>query len=301
MTRPFLLLTLLGCRACEGCRPDVDPDVDTDSDRPADSDPPDTDTDTGEAPPCDWPESEPQSFEDPDETRLEELACGEWGSAADLDFWFVDLPKPMWLTVRVDARSIGSLGDPAVALTAADGTSIARSEYDDGDEDVQLRFPATAGRWSILVSNEQPGGGDEGYHYELLVGQAKEPVDWDDDEVEPNDAWSSAQLLPIGTRVYGDVEDGDGDWFRVRVPVDKHTLRFAVDAYAYGSPGDFSLELRDAAGEVVASASAGELGWEHDPVITYTSTGDEDLIVGVAEQLDHEGAPFWYVLEIAEE
>jgi hypothetical protein len=301
MVRPFALLALLGCRACAACRPDVDPDVDTDSDPPQDTDTAaDTDTDTGEPPPCDWPESEPQSPTDPDETRLEELACGHWSSAADLDFWYVDVPRPMWLTVRVDARSIGSLGDPAIALTGEDGSTARGSEYDDGDEDVQIRFPAVEGRWDILVSNEQPAGAEEGYHYELLVGQTKEPVAWDDDEVEPNDAWTSAQALGIGVRVYGSMDDG-GDWFRVRVPAGKHTLRFGVEAFAYGSPGDFSLELLDGSGAYVASASAGEQGWEHDPVITYTSTGDEDLVVGIAEQQANAGTPYWYVLEVAEE
>ena len=100
----------------------------------------------------------------------------------------------------------------------------------------------------------------------------------------------------------------DNDWFRIAVPGGKHTLRVDVDAFEKGSAADLSLFLYDAnltplpegcADSGTCGFYTGEQGWERDPVLEFSSAGDEELLIRVDEVGDRGGEPFWYLLNIS--
>ncbi|MEZ4318081.1 MAG: hypothetical protein R3F61_11275 [Myxococcota bacterium] len=307
MTRDLAIsagLALL-CAGCH-CRPDPSvPDTDADdTSRPRDTAP----EDTGPEPPCALPESEPNnSGPEADLLPLEIEACGQFRAPGDSDFWSVELTEESWLGIRVDARENGSFANPAVVLSATDGLAVLRS---DGSEtaDVHLLFPTVARDFTLLVLEEnQQGDVGQRYFYDVIATVQKAPREWTRVELEPNDARADAVPVLDGDAVFGVIEDNDdGDYYRIDVPVGRHTLRVSVDAFDMGSPADTVLYLQNAAGmSPICPTSAGcvfargEVGFERDPSFEFTSEGDETLYVRVLPETGLGSPVHWYVLDVA--
>jgi hypothetical protein len=288
---------LLGCRACQ---PEATPPVDSDSDNEG------FDTDTAVEsdlpdPHCDVTGTEPDSSGSPVRLELEALACGEFAVPADVDFWLLEIAEPDWLSIRIDARSLGSRTDPAVVVFR-DAQAIAQARDRDDSEDVYLRIPARAASYTLFVTEELLAGGED-YPYELLASATKPPVDsWDLDDAEPNDGPSAAQPLPSAAiaRAMGQSDaPNDVDVWRIDVPSGEKTdFTVRIIAASMGSPGDFRVDVQDGTGALRAAASEGPQGWERDPVVTVTSEGDESLYVFVRDELAQDGDSYWYVLEV---
>lgn len=288
---------LVACRGCKACADPLPTDTSDETD-PHTDEPVDTDReDTGPVPPCPNPESEPNGLDDPDPLTLEEVACGAFQASLDADAWTLVLPEDDWMFVRVDARSLGSRADPALVLSSTRGGSAQSTTQNDGFEDPWLLFPASAGTWSVLITEELGAGDPDDYGYELLAGVAKAPVTWTTVDPGANETSSAAAPLAFDDVLFGTIDGPtDVDWYTVEVPVGKQALRFTVDAGRYGSAGNFSLSLFDAGGRKVAEAWVGLTGVERDPVLRYTSLGGEDLFLRVQEESGRNGEAYWYLL-----
>lgn len=290
-----LMIACRGCQACgEPLPADTADDTDAETDEPVDTDV----VDTGPPPPCPNPEAEPNGLDAPNGLRLEELACGDFQAALDIDAWQFEVAEDDWLMVRIDARSFSSRADPGLVLSSARGGSAQVFARNDGFEDPMVLFPASAGTWTAMVIEETGSGGLDGYAYELLAGTAKAPVTWD--TVDPDDNESRAEAAPLAFEdvLFGAIDTpGDADWYAFEVPVGKQALLLSIDAARWGSAGNFALSLFDASGAMVAQATSGLTGIERDPVLRYTSLGGEDLFVRVQESDGRSGEAYWYLLE----
>ncbi len=286
--------------ACNGCKPGVDP---FDSDDRKDSDRVDTgpdDPDTGAPPgPCAYPESEPNNaLLDANELLLEAEACGSFHEAFDVDFWQFDLPQDSWLSVTVQAQQLGSWSDVTLVLTH-EGSGAVEKRDNEQDTDVFLLYPALAGSYLGMVG-EQNGQGDEaGYTYGLRASVAKNPVSFNREEDEPNATAEQAQELADGDALFGFADAAwDTDWYVIDVPAGKHYLDIDMQAYSFGSAGNFKVSLYDASLTKLTDAWIGQLGWELDPYLSWTSSGSEELYVHVVEQSSRGGRGYWYLLDV---
>jgi hypothetical protein len=297
-------VVLAGCQ----CRPD--PSVPT----PADTSEPPTDTartDTAPPPPCAWPESEPNNSDaEADLLPLEAFACGTFGAPADSDFWSFPVTEDTWLGVRVDAAENGSFANPAVVLSGDDGLAILRN---DGSEtaDVHLLFPTAPRNYTLLVLEESgQGDSNDRWFYDVMATVQKAPIDWTRSEVEPNDTVADVELANpalSGDLVFGVLDDGDDrDLLRIDVPVGRHEITVAAKGFDLGSPADTELLLLDSAGDSPGCGPGnggcvfrrGAIGFERDPVLTYSSDGAETLYVRVQSEDDRGSAVHWYVLDV---
>ncbi|MCB9675097.1 MAG: hypothetical protein H6737_08265 [Alphaproteobacteria bacterium] len=309
MTRDLAIFVALGAlvAGCH-CRPDPsNPDSDTDPDdtsRPVDTAP----LDTGPEPACAFPEIEPNNSNvEANVLPLEAKACGDFRAPGDSDFWSFAVDEPTWLGIRIDARENGSFANPAAVLSASDGLAVLRADGSD-TADVHLLFPTDARDFTLLVL-EQNQQGDTGrrYFYDLIATVQKAPREWTRTEVEPNDLRADAMVVFDGDQVFGLIEDSDdGDYYRIDVPVGRHTLVASISAFDLGSPADTIVYLQNAAGlspDCGAGNSncafpRGQVGFELDPWLEFTSEGDETLYLRVRPE-DAYGSPVhWYVLDV---
>lgn len=305
-------LWLTGCT----CRPEL----------PEPTEPTETDTqptgstgstgDTAPPPPCPVPEIEPNdSVNEPTPLPMERRACGLVEAPLDLDVWEFVLEHDAWLAIEVEAAD-GSIADMTALLTPRVGAWAATRADDPESKDVHLTFPAPAGTYALTVSEQTFAGGDR-YDYDLLVSEAKSPVEYTREEVEPNDTQPAAEVVADGDVILGTI-DGNGaladlDWFRVDVPAGKHTLTVDLDAYDLGSAADLTVRLydqaltplplgcRDPCGGPACTPCAfegGIQGVEFDPLAVLESAGGETLYVQVLEDGSREGPASWYAMTI---
>jgi hypothetical protein len=68
-----------------------------------------------------------------------------------------------------------------------------------------------------------------------------------------------------------------------------------------GSPGDYTLELYDDAGALLVGATHGLRPEDADPLLNYTSAGNEDLEIRIRMADDRGGSPYWYLLSVTQE
>lgn len=260
------------------------------------------------------------AFADAQPLPLETLACGHLDPVGDRDYYEFELEDAGWLSVELVAGD-GSIMNPAVLVTP-DGGGWAAGRNDDPESlDVHLRFPAPAGVYQAAIS-EQTFLGGERYGYELLVSEAKPPVDWTRSEVEPNDSTLLGEVLQSGDVVFG-TTDGNGplpdfDWYQVIVPAGKHTVSFSIVAFDEGSPADLTINLWSEALEalpegcheacapnspacVECAFEGGVAGLELDPFGAYASDGNELLWIQVSEAAGREGPANWYTLTVTVE
>ena len=204
-----------------------------------------------------------------------------------------------WLEVVTVARNLGSSADVSLLLTPAEGGAVQRQD-DEGTTDASLNFPSVVGPLTVSVTEQNnQGGGD--YHYELVVSISKAPVDWTATEVEPNDGQADAGLWAHGDRIFGDMDSNlDSDWYGIDVPEGRHLVTATVEAYAFGSAGDFNLTWFDAglnllAGPLFRHPIDPAL---HDPILEVESTGGETLYLKLSENDFRWGGHAWYVLDL---
>ncbi len=308
-TRALAVLAVATVLAGCTCRPELPPDPPDETDEPE----PTGDTghtgDTGPPPLCDVPEVEPNN--DPGSAVIlptERQACGDFEVDGDFDWWEFEVDDSGWLAIEVEAGP-GSVSDVNFVLLPIDvegGNAWAAARDDDeGTTDAHVLFPAPAGLYQANVTEQQLKSGER-YRYEVLVSEAKAPVTWDLDEVEPNDIQADANILTIGDRVLGGVDaPADFDWYQVAVPAGKKVVTIDVDAYTEGSIGDFTVVLWGPAGSDAPGCNQCTYEREapglRDPLAEYDSAGDETLYIQVLESDSHFGPAAWYRLSVTVE
>jgi len=298
--RTVLACALVGGAACGRSLP-----IPTDGTTPVVEPPPDTWATTGETgapPPCATPEVEPnEAGGSATPLPLERPGCGVLTENDRDAFGFV-VDDPGWLSIEVE-RSDGSTADLELTVDGPDGLRV--DKFDDTEStDVTLKFQAVRGDYVAVVSEEEGRGGDA-YTYEVLVSEAKAPVEWTLLEVEPNDTSGTAQALTGDeVSVYGTFEGNaelaDRDWFELQIPGGEHALHVDVDAFTYGAAGDVKLEIRDEADALLRTMTDRVEGGqrENDPRGTYQSPGDETIRIQVLEEDGIDGPAHWYVLHL---
>jgi len=180
-----LVLGLAGLESCS-CQPQIpDPGDTTHHDTSTDTATNHT-GDTGPVKPCDVPEVEPNdSIDTPNALPMEKQGCGLIGQAGDPDYWSFTMPHDSWLEVKVN-HSNGSIADMSFLLEPSDHAWVALRPNDPESLDSTLIFPASAGDYKLGVS-EQTGKGGDRYGYDVLVSEAKPPVEFTRTETEPDD------------------------------------------------------------------------------------------------------------------
>lgn len=301
---------LLGVGFAVGCS--CDPGLPPDNDK--DDDPPPLDTspdvvptgDTAPPPYCTFVEEEPNdTLEDATYLETEQRGCGEFADDLDLDFWELDFLADGWMGVRIDAASLGSAADVQVIVSSDVGVSAARVDNEEFN-DVDLLFPAVAGTYQLLINEETQQGGSDRFFYEVLVTTAKSPVQYDTTDPGTNTNAGAALRVDSGERVFGVVADlfSPEDWYAIDVPPGRHLLRLNVDAFALGSPGDFTVSLYDdrleplPEGCRVCEIDGGETAGELDPWYEYTSNGNETVFVSIRDQEGRAGPAYWYWIQL---
>lgn len=308
-----MALVWAGCQ----CRPSPPPRTDPDTDPPQTTAETGNTGDTGPTPPCDIPEIEPNnSVNEPTALVLERRACGIIDAPLDLDVWSFS-HEGSWLEVELDAAE-NAFTDPTFVLTPV-GDVWAASRADDPESvNATLRFLAPAGDYKLAVSDQDFNGGER-YGYDLLVSEAKPPVEWNRTEVEGNDIFDQAETVVGGDRIYGTMDNDppvpDLDFYVITVPAGKHTLKIDIDAYDGGSSANLTVYLYDQAFDKLPTGckdpcpasddtctpcalKGGVVGLELDPFGEYDSPGSEIVYIQVLEATDQEGPANWYVLSI---
>ena len=297
------VLLAQGC-TCRPELPDVSDDPPSEASETQDTAPLET-ADTGPEPPCAVPEEEPNNSE-PDATLLptEQAACGTFDASLDLDWWVLEFEEDGWLEVRVDAQDIGSTADVAVVLSGDD--RIATREDNEEHNDVDLLIPATAGAYTLLITEETASSGER-FFYDLLVTAQKEPFDVDLTDPGTNTSSGAAMVLSSGETVLGLLDDlvtGE-DWYVIDVPPGRHALTIDVEGFAEGSPADTSVWLYDTSLDELPEGCrsnceipGGAQPGERDPYYVYDSEGNEAVYVRIRDASGHTGPAYWYVLTL---
>jgi len=293
---------VLGALFTGACKPQLTPPVPP---LPAVTPPLDTWVDTGDMgapPPCAAPEVEPNDGDQQaSDLPFERTGCGVL-SPGDRDAFAFTVVDPGWVSLEVE-RGNGSIADVDVTVRGPDGLRIDKSD-DTESTDVTVRFQAELGDYVAVVSEQNGQGGDR-FTYEILVSEAKAPVEWVRLEVEPNNAGDEAELVSEAvTAIYGTLDGNaelqDRDWYELRIPGGEHALHVDVDAFAYGAAGDVRVDVRDTDDKLIRAFVDERIGGarENDPRGTYASPGDEMIRLQVVEESGLEGPAQWYVLKL---
>lgn len=292
----LLALFLVGCGPCRGCQPEL-PDTDG-QDTDTDTDPTVVDT----APPaaCTLPEEEPNNaLSQAQELPLEVQACGELSPAPDFDNWRFTVPGAMWLGVYAHSTSIGSRSDVGLVLIRDDDESIEVHDRDDGEQDVELVFPATAAGFTALIVDDNNLGGPDDYFYELLVGEAKAPVTYNLVEVDA-DAPEDAQTLADEDVVMGFIDEAhDVDWYRLPIPASMRSVEMWVEARQHGSAATLRVQVYDdPEGTPFATLVGSSDGTSDDPDDELPTEGDAVWYLRVSAPSGQGGFAHWYTLAV---
>jgi hypothetical protein len=292
------------------CSPEPTPDTQDTSDPPSTAETSHT-ADTAPAPPCGWPEIEPnEDLVNPDPLVLEQHACGTFGDVGDLDAYGFTLDAPSWLSVEAETAP-GGIGDVFVAIGSDQGWTGSRDD-DVDSTDAHLLFLAPAATYTVWLLEQNGDAGPE-FAWDLLVSEAKAPVVWNLTESEPNDTQAQADPTVAGDVVYGTL-DGNGplpdeDWFTVSLPPGKSTLTADVDAWLLGSAVNLTAFVLDSGGqhlplgcvgdECATTGGPGPEGYDRDPLVELDSSAGGAVairIVGIADT--DEGPASWYTVAI---
>jgi hypothetical protein len=316
---PRLFLMLIACNLTRACGTPAGTGGDTatvDSDSATDT----TETvETGEtadtAPPpmCDQIELEPNDYRiDASPIAMTPWACGTFYDPDENDFDYLtfDLVRgnaagPTWLEVAVEASNRASVADPELIVYGPDDEPFLVEDFNRGT-DPYVVFPVEEdGTWDLGLYEKYAGSGED-YAWFLRVLIGKQPVDFDDVEVEPNDSTNdSLAHLSDGDRVFGTVgETYDLDWFIFQSQPDQDFLTVSVLANNYGSPLDARLAVYNSAGGTLEVATQG-IGdsYDKDPVVSVAIDPSESYYITVRIDTDRStqvgGRAYWYVLDLA--
>lgn len=283
------------------CRPSLSPPNEVVPVEPPPNDTWATTGDTAPPLPCATPEVEPNDVgTEATVLPLERPGCGEL-TENDRDAFAFTVDDAGWLSVEAE-RSDGSLADLVLRLDGPDGQVITK-DNDLEDTDVSLEFPAPAGAW-VAVVTETEGRGGERFTYELLVSEAKAPVEWTRLEDEPNDGSGDAEALTGTESVFGTFDGNDvladRDWYEIRIPGGEHELSIDVDAFRYGAASDVEVQIWDADNARIDTLTEDVDNGvrDPDPRGVYRSPGDETIRLQVVEEDSIEGPAHWYVLHL---
>ena len=113
-------------------------------------------------------------------------------------------------------------------------------------------------------------------------------------EIEPNDRVAQGVSLPVN--IFGEISvDGDVDFFAFQGLAGQQVIIEPFAARLQNSDMVADIALFDSAGSLITS-DFGDV--ETDPLIRFTPSSDEILIVGIADAEDFGGRNFDYVLNI---
>ena len=304
------LVCALGSAGCQ-CQPTL-PSTDT-TVSPPDLDPTGSTgatADTAAPPRCSYPEVEPNDVAgDATPLGFEVRGCGTIASPLDQDVFSFEVLQATWLLVEV-AKDDGSTLDPALQLNGPD-VSV-RKDDDVETTDASLVFPALPGPYTLAASSEDFTQAGERFTYEVLVSEAKEPVESTRTEGEPNDAIEAAEVVVDGDAVFGTMQGNgalpDFDWYAIAVPTGRHVLTLDIEAYDYGSSADLTIFLyNDALDNLPLGCNqcafrGGQIaGVELDPLAEYDSAGAEVVYIQVLGANGSDSPTGWYVLDISME
>lgn len=284
------------------CQPDLPSNSSSDSSSTA------TTAATGDTAPearCAAPEAEPNgSTAEATGLPLERWACGGLEELADADWWSFAHDEDGWLKLEVDAAN-GSVANLTLLVTPQFASWSAKRNDDPESEDVTLLFPAPAGDYWLSVQ-DQLGNGGERFGYDLLVSEAKPPVEWTAIEAEPNDGLVDALPLASGDVAFGVLSSEsplpDFDYYVVLVPAGPHVVRVDMDAFERGSSALADVVVRDQAGvERKTIPHNGNVeATVRDAAGTYLSDGSEVLYLQVVNGDDFlsESPAHWYAMTV---
>jgi len=194
-----------------------------------------------------------------DSIALGDQATGVLDPAGDVDTWFVDLAAGQFVSLDVDAQSIGSALDPVLSLIAPDGQSVLsfNDDYDGLDSRISYRIPAS-GRYYLAIRGFGNQGGPN-LRYAINVGALTCTAVGD--EREPDDGPETATPFAIGGSVSGEIcphDDnprGDVDYWAftaqagtaVELDVDAEALGVLADPFlaVFGTDGTTLLASND--------------------------------------------------------
>jgi hypothetical protein len=291
-----LWLAAYGC----SCSPALSPSTDESTSASTGS----TSETADSAPPalCASPEVEPNDQPDvATPLTLEQWGCGLIAEAFDPDHWVFTLQHDAWLKIEIDAAN-GSIADLTFLLDPLFDTWAAYRPNNAESVDTTLIFPAPAGDYDLLVTEETLSGGER-YGYDVLVSEAKPAAEWSSVEVEPNDAATSANPIASGAAVFGTFQGNgaleDFDYYVLLVPAGKHTVHIDVDAFDVYSSADVQVLIKNEELVTVQTVSGDPSGEALDPLGTYESAGSEVLYIQVLDQQGAESPARWYVLNLS--
>jgi hypothetical protein len=235
------------------------------------------------------------TFHDPEENDWDYLSFSlERGDAAGLT----------WLEIDVDATNRASVADPELIVYGSDHDAFLVEDFD-RQTDPYVVFPVSEdSSWDLALYDKYAGSGDD-YSWYLRVLIGKQPLDWTDEETEPNDSLSDSLLTLVdGGLVFGTVSDTyDLDWYVFQPEEGEDYLTLSLLANNYGSPLDGRLAIYNAAGTKLEVASQG-IGdsYDKDPVISVPVELAETYYISVRIETDEStqtgGSAFWYVLDV---
>ncbi|HEY0670915.1 MAG TPA: pre-peptidase C-terminal domain-containing protein [Longimicrobiales bacterium] len=168
-----------------------------------------------------------------DSVAFGDQATGVIDPQNDVDVWFVDLSAGQFVSLDVDAKSIGSLLDPVLSLIAPDSTSIlaVNDDFDGFDSRISYRVPVS-GRYFVVI-RALGGLGDPRSTY--VINFNKVICEAVGTELEPNNTPDSASRLAVDASVTGELcaeddrPEGDVDYWAFTAQAGT-TIELDVDA-----------------------------------------------------------------------
>jgi hypothetical protein len=187
-------------------------------------------------------------------------AAGRVNYAGDADWFATTLSAGTRYEFRLDAAASGGLGDPFLELRDAAGTLI-RSDDDGGDGlNSLISFrPTTSGTYFLAARGY--GGTTGAYTVSAAVDDFG------------SSTTTTGRVTVNGTPAAGRIEvPYDADWFATTLTAGV-TYQLRASTAATNGVGDPMLELRNAAGTLIASDDDGGDGFNSLISFTPTSTG----------------------------
>ena len=313
-----LLFLLVSCKGCDALffmpglpsgsgaaeePPPFDTAVDDDWDE----------SDTGEALPppqiCANMEVEPNdAVGDEQPLPLEQWMCGYFGDLGDNDGFIFDIDRASWVRIRVRAEALGSPANPRAFLYDEDGEFEASLEDSYLTSDIDTTFKLDEPRELAIGILEQESGTvqfGEDYEWRLMVSIVKAPIEWNAEELEPNDGRADANPVADGDRMFGRIEHGARyDWYQLEVAEGRTDVVIETDSWIHGSPLNPEIMIEGPDGEEVDRADEHDssANWDAKVAFTATEPGLYKIRVGTCCEGDTTrtgGLPKWYVLNVS--